>query len=414
LAVLLDRRPDAAGCVFLQSFQRPRQRGIFLSISSLIQYIRGMVSTQRLPASLTPLDVALAALLDRLEPVTPVELPLGEALGCIAAELPPLAAFPPCDIAAADGWALRARDLVGASSYSPLLLSVSPVWVEAGDAIPKGCDCVIDADLVDQAGPMVQVLAEAIPGQGVRRAGGDIAEGGSVIAARRPVRALDLSIARAAGLQTLKVRRPRLHVVNVAAASGHAVTTELISESARAAGASVIPTEIAARDVASVGTAIDTGACDLLITIGGSGVGRADTTVAALAQLGEVIAHGIAVQPGRTCAVVRIGKIPVIALPGAPDQAIAAWWVLGLPVLDRLSGRQRRQPVTLPLARKIASSVGIAEIVLLEKVGGGWAPLAIGDLSLEAVARADAWLAVPGGSEGFAAGSQVDAYMLRD
>jgi molybdopterin molybdotransferase len=400
--------------LFLQSFWRPRQRGIWLSISGLIQYIRGMVSTQRLPASLTALDVTLAAWLDRLEPVLPVELPLTEALGCIAADMLPPGAFPPRDIAAADGWALRARDLVGASSYSPLLLPVSPVWVEAGDAIPMGCDCVIDTNLVDRAGPMVQVLAEAIPGQGIRRAGSDIAGAGSVIAAGRPFRALDLLIARGAGLQTLKARRPRLRVVNVPAPSGHAATSQLIAESARAAGASVICTEAAARDAVSVAKAIDTGACDLLITIGGSGVGRTDTTIAALAKLGEVIAHGIAMQPGRTAAVGRIGKIPVMALPGAPDQAIAAWWTLVLPMLDRLSGRQQRQPVTLPLARKIASSVGIAEIVLLERTHGAWMPLAVGELSLETIARADAWLAVSGGSEGFAAGSQVDAYMLRD
>ena len=38
----------------------------------------------------------------------------------------------------------------------------------------------------------------------------------------------------------------------------------------------------------------------------------------------------------------------------------------------------------------------------------------VGDLSLAAIARADAWLAVPGGAEGFAAGTPVDAYMLRD
>ena len=43
-----------------------------------------------------------------------------------------------------------------------------------------------------------------------------------------------------------------------------------------------------------------------------------------------------------------------------------------------------------------------------------WMPLATGDLSLETIARADAWLAVPGGSEGYAAGTPVDAYMLRD
>ena len=81
-------------------------------------------------------------------------------------------------------------------------------------------------------------------------------------------------------------------------------------------------------------------------------------------------------------------------------------------MLDRLSGLSPRQKLTLPLARKIASSVGIAEIVLLEKIAGAWMPLAVGDISLETIARADAWLAVPGDSEGFAAGTPVDAFML--
>jgi molybdopterin biosynthesis enzyme len=180
------------------------------------------------------------------------------------------------------------------------------------------------------------------------------------------------------------------------------------------AGAAVVCVEAAARDAGSIAKSLDVGGCDLLVTVGGSGVGRTDATIAALACCGEVVAHGIALQPGRTTAIGRIGKIPVIALPGAPDHALAGWWTLALPVLDRLSGRQPRTTVTLPLARKIASSVGIAEIVLLEKNDLSWMPLAVGDLSLETVARADAWLVVPGGSEGFAAGTPVDAYMLRD
>src|SRR5882757_197087 len=110
-----------------------------------------MIPTQRLPASLTPLETALAALLHGLEPLAPVALPLADALGCVAAEMPPLEAYPPHAIAVADGWALRARDLVGASSYAPLPLARVPVWVEAGDAIPDGCDCVVDSDSLDQA-----------------------------------------------------------------------------------------------------------------------------------------------------------------------------------------------------------------------------------------------------------------------
>ena len=73
-----------------------------------------------------------------------------------------------------------------------------------------------------------------------------------------------------------------------------------------------------------------------------------------------------------------------------------------------------RRPVRLPLLRKIASSVGIAEIVLLNRDEDGWLPVAVGEWSLQAIARAEAWLAVPGGSEGFAAGAAVDAYMVRD
>ena len=370
-----------------------------------------MTSTQRLPASLTPLDVALAVLLDGIEPVTPVELPLAEALRCIAADMPPLDAHPPHDIAAADGFALRSRDLAGASSYSPLPLSSQPVWVEAGAAIPDGCDCVLDSNSVDLSGPMVQVLAEAVPGQGVRRAGGDIAAGSLVVEAGRRVLPRDLLIARAAGIGKLKVRRPCLCIVNV---PGGTVTADLIAESARTAGAEILSRTATGRDAGSIAAVIDGSACDLLLIVGGSGVGRTDATVMALAARGEVLAHGMALQPGRTSAVGRAGKTPVIVLPGAPDQAFAAWWTLALPVLDRLSGRRPRKTLNLPLARKVASLVGIAEIVLLERKQGAWVTLAVGELSLDAIARAEAWLAVPGGAEGFAAGTPVDAYMLRE
>lgn len=369
-----------------------------------------MTSTQRLPASLTPFDVALAAVLRDLQPVVPVELPLTEALRCIAAEMPPSKAYPQQDVAAVDGWALRASDLVGASSYTPLPLASSPAWVEAGDEIPQNCDCVLDADAIDRTGSLVQVLAEAIPGQGVRRAGGHIEAGYMLTEAGRRLLPRDLLIARAAGLEKVNVRRPRLRVVNV---PGDTITANLIAESARAAGAEVIFAEAISRDAAAIADALDAD-CDLLVTIGGSGVGRTDATVAALARRGEVMAHGIALQPGRTSAVGKVGKIPVIALPGAPDQALAAWWTLAIPALDRLTGRRPRRTVTLKLARKIASHVGLAELVLLERKDGAFVPSAIGDLPLQAIARAEAWLLIPGGSEGFAAGSPVDAYMLRE
>jgi molybdopterin biosynthesis enzyme len=188
---------------------------------------------------------------------------------------------------------------------------------------------------------------------------------------------------------------------------------QLIQDSARSAGAEVVLAEAASRDVAAIAAELDIATCDLLVIVGGSGVGRLDATIGALGQRGEVIAHGIALSPGRTSAVGRIANTPVIAVPGSADQALAAWLTLALPALDRLSARQARRTTVLPLARKIASSVGVAEIALLGRQDDSWVPLALGDLPYAAIVGANGWLAVPGNSEGFAAGTPVAAYMMR-
>jgi molybdopterin biosynthesis enzyme len=127
-----------------------------------------------------------------------------------------------------------------------------------------------------------------------------------------------------------------------------------------------------------------------------------------------LIAHNIALQPGRTAAIGRLDAVPIIALPGAPDQALAAFLALVQPVIDRLSGRSARRDATLPLARKISSTVGLAEIALLKQGQDRWEPLAIGDFSLDAMRLADAWLAIPSGSEGYPTGTPVGAFALRD
>jgi molybdopterin biosynthesis enzyme len=370
-----------------------------------------MNTVQRLPASLTALDTALAALLDGLEAVGATELPLREALGCVMAEMTPVGAHPPHNIALVDGWALRASDLVGASAYAPLPLTKAARWVEAGHPIPDGCDCVIDADSIDHSGPIPQIVTEAAPGHGVRRHGSDFPED-FAIAPGMQLRPLDILFACAAKLEKMKVRRPRLRLINIPATNGSTETAQLIQDIAQCAGAHVTFAVAGSRDASSIATEFETTACDLIVTIGGSGVGRTDATVLAIGQRGDVIAHGLALRPGATSAIGRIERTPVIALSGSAANALAAWWTIGLPVLDRLAGRRPRETTTLPLVRKLASSVGIAEIGLLERNNDGWMPLALGDLPFQAIVKASAWLAAPANSEGFAAGAPVGAYML--
>ncbi|MES2600720.1 MAG: molybdopterin-binding protein [Pseudomonadota bacterium] len=370
--------------------------------------------TQRLPATLTPLDAALHSLLDGQKPVEPIDVSLADSVGRIASLIAPLqAAHPVFSIAVADGWAMRARDIVGASSYSPLPSSSSPAWVEAGDRLPEHCDCVLDADMVEQTGPMFQVLAEAVPGHGIRRAGDDVTAGRSIISPGRQVIARDILALQSIGLDRIQIRSPRVCVIDVTSTDGSIASSQFVLEFVKAAGARAVGVQTKGRDAASVSTALGEGACDLLITVGGTGLGRTDATVQALAAGGVVLAHGLALQPGRTAAVGKIGATPVVAVPGFPDQALAVCLMLVQPALDLLTARSPRQDIVRPLARKVSSSIGVAEIVLLESLDDKWMPIATGQLSLDAITRSEAWFVVPGDSEGYAAGTAVGAFSLR-
>lgn len=365
-------------------------------------------------ASLISLEEAVNRLLEKCAAVEPVQLPTSGALGRISAEtLSVNGPYPAQNIAIRDGWALHANDLVGATAYSPVPLNELPIWVENGDSLPVGCDCVLEPELLEQTGPIVQVISEAIPGAGVRRIGEDMKAESTPVRAGKMLSPLDIAIAHAIGLERLAVRCPRLRIINVPPANGVSSTAELVAEAARKAGADVVSINAAGRDPTSIAGVLDAEPCDMLLTVGGTGVGRTDATISALSARNALLAHGVALQPGRTAAIGRIGNCPIVALPGALDQALVAWWTIALPVLDRLSGRHISQ-VTLPLAQKISSGPGMADMVLLKRDGASWLPLSIGDISLGCLSSADAWVAIPSHSEGYASGTLCSAYLLRD
>lgn len=371
--------------------------------------------TQLLPAALTSLDVALRLVMNGVSPVEPIDVSVSTSVGSVAAAVPPLRqGHPASSMAVSDGWALRALDTVGASSYSPVPLVMSPFWVEAGDCLPSDWDCVLDADLVEQVGRMCYVLAEAVPGHGIRRTGDDMAAGRSIVAPGERVTAFDLLVARATGFESMSVRSPRVSVIDIPSADGNTASSQFVLEFVKAAGARAVGLQAKGRDAASISAAIGGDAYDLIVTIGGTGVGRTDATIEALAARGAHVIHGLAQQPGRTAAVGKLDLMPVIAAPGAPDQAMAVCLMLVQPALDLLAQKPPRRVFMRPLARKISSSVGVAEVVLLETLNETWMPIAVGKLSLDAIARADAWFLVPGNSEGYAAGTTVGGFPLRD
>jgi molybdopterin biosynthesis enzyme len=60
------------------------------------------------------------------------------------------------------------------------------------------------------------------------------------------------------------------------------------------------------------------------------------------------------------------------------------------------------------LTRKIASSLGLVDIVPVRRVAEGVEPLGSGYLTLQSLACADGYVMVPADSEGFPVGAHVD------
>ncbi|MGH2738037.1 MAG: hypothetical protein ACRDHH_04415, partial [Actinomycetota bacterium] len=70
-----------------------------------------------------PVDEAAALILDAIPALQPIELPLAEAYGCVAAaEVTTEYDIPPFSSAEADGFAARSADIVAAAPGSPVSL----------------------------------------------------------------------------------------------------------------------------------------------------------------------------------------------------------------------------------------------------------------------------------------------------
>jgi molybdopterin biosynthesis enzyme len=345
--------------------------------------------------TLTPVADALSALLDAVHPVEAVEMPVAEAVGGVLAE--PLVSSCPVPeraVALRRGWAVASADIVGASAYAPMPLTGAPVLVEAGDVLPPGADAVLPPDAVTAEAGLPQALADAAPGAFVRRRGEDAEAGAVLRPAGEVFRARDLAVARLAGVERCRIRRPRLVVLHDG------------SETA----------ETVAGFVAAV--AVKAGAETALAALPLGAAGRANALMAVgvrdgAAPFDQLVADGLALRPGETAACGFFGGVPVVAAPAGIADALAAALVLLRPVLLRLAGATEERPRRQPLTRKIASTAGLSEVALLrEGRGGGFEPLGVADLTLTALAQADSWLAVPPDSEGFAAGEVVPALPL--
>ena len=104
-----------------------------------------------------------------------------------------------------------------------------------------------------------------------------------------------------------------------------------------------------------------------------------------------------------------VGTTPIILIPNHCDDAFSVWLLLVRPVVRHLTGRVAEAPARAWLTRKVASAVGLLDIVPVRRVGPDRVePLAVGAVPAHVLAIADAVLLVPPAAEGYDAGTEVD------
>jgi len=147
---------------------------------------------------------------------------------------------------------------------------------------------------------------------------------------------------------------------------------------------------------------------DAVVIVGGTGSGRNDASVRVLAAAGRVEVHGVGLRPGESAAFGMVGARPVLLIPGRLDAALAVWLMLGRHVLARLSGSTQELPTTPALlTRKVASPLGMTEVVPVRMRDGKAEPIASGYWPLQAFTQADGWIPVAADSEGYPAGAHI-------
>jgi molybdopterin molybdotransferase len=360
-------------------------------------------------------------------------------------------AVPAFDRAAMDGYALRGSETFGSGSYSPLEFAVigeslpgrpfagtvqpgQAVRIMTGAPLPSGADAVLQAESAEEVndGKTLRVrVSDAVPpGRHVGQTGEDVSIGTCVLAAGRQLRPQDLGILASIGANPVwVVRQPNVAIVvtgnellpcgsrphgyNIVDSNSVMLAALVARDGGLAAAPHLIPDE-----PEQIRAAIESSSADILLISGGSSVGKEDHAPRIVAELGELVVHGVALRPASPAGFGFLaGKPPrpVFLLPGNPVSCLCAYDLFAGRAVRRLGGRSMELPyrhVRLPLARKIASAIGRVEYVRVQISDGQSEPLATsGAAILSSTTRADGFVLVPRDCGGHAAGETVEVHL---
>ncbi|MGE5299559.1 MAG: molybdopterin biosynthesis protein [Acidobacteriota bacterium] len=396
----------------------------------------------------TPLDEALEKWSQRIlasgmKPLAGEMIPVKDSLGRVTAGAVFASLSAPFyHSSAMDGYAVKFADTFGAAEYSPKKLSIGEraVYVDTGDPMPDGFNAVVmieDVNVVGAGGDdgpgYIEIIKPAAPWQHVRAIGEDIVCTELILPENHRIRPVDIGALISGGhVDVLVRRRPKVAIIPTGSEIVEPGTKlkkgDIIEYNSRILSALVTewggePLRFGpiSDDPGKIKDALLNGCAraDLVVINAGSSAGSEDFTAKAVAELGEVILHGINIKPGKPVILGWIKGRPVLGIPGYPVSTYITFGLFAKGLIYKLQGLEPPEPgrIQARLSRQVASSLGQEEFlrVKLGKVGDNLiaTPVSRGAGVLMSLVRADGIVRVPAMSEGFGAGTEVSVEMLR-
>ncbi len=364
---------------------------------------------------------------------------------------------PSFDRSNVDGFAVVAEDTFGASEEFPRSVQLceeeihtgvvpstvihpgKAVLIATGGMVPRGADAVVMIEYAETRGRELRIARAVTAGSGVSFAGTDITAGETVLRQGRVLTSRDTGVLAAMGVANVNVwRKPVVAILSTGdeiiapgdpmqPAKVYDSNAQILADAVQELGGEPMRLGIAHDDVAVLRERLRHALkfADIVLLSGGTSKGAGDVSYRVVAELDDpgIVAHGVALKPGKPICLAATQRRAVVVLPGFPTSAIFTFHEFVAPVIRSLAGRdsEEQKVVTARLAVKVNSEIGRTEYLLVGLVetadeGKGTSlaayPMGQGSGSVTTFSRADGFATIGRHEEIVEAGTLVSIRLL--
>src|SRR5436190_5261074 len=330
--------------------------------------------------------------------IVPLETALGRVL---ATDIISPVDVPSFDRSNVDGFAVVSENTFGASEEIPRIVALcdetihtgivpqtvirsgTAVSIATGGMVPRGADAVVMTEHVEVRGNELHVARAVTPGTGISFAGTDITSGETVLRRGLVLTSRDTGVLAAIGVDRVDVwRKPIVAILSTGdeiiapgepmqPAKVYDSNAQILADAVRELGGEPLRlgitgdnlTELRERLLQAIASA------DIVLLSGGTSKGAGDLSYRAVAELRDpgIVAHGVALKPGKPICLAATRGRPVVVLPGFPTSAIFTFHEFIAPVIREQAGRgsTKQTTVSARLAVKVNSEIGRTEYLLV-------------------------------------------------